>query len=248
MSPREDPRDAGEHEPSPDLPPEDAPDLPAEDDRAVRRLLAEAGGSVATPPDVVARLDDTLAALVAERADAASTDRAEPGDTGAEVVALRRRTRWRTGLLAAAAVVVVGYGVGAQVTGGGLDGADTAGQASVAEDDAGAGVAEEGPTLSRESAPQGDGVVRLRSQKLAQDVARVLEPTVQGEPADRAPREGPLGSCAPPDLAPGETARPASYDGEPAVLVLGPEERGTVVATVYACAGEVLATVLVAAP
>jgi hypothetical protein len=79
-------------------------DLTPEQD-AVRRLLAEARHDGATPPEVVARLDDALAALVAER---------DTPETAAPVVdfGARRRRRVGAGLLAAAAVVVGGVAVG----------------------------------------------------------------------------------------------------------------------------------------
>ena len=48
----------------------DSPDLTPEHD-AVRRLLADARHDGPTPPEVVARLDETLAALVADRSPAA---------------------------------------------------------------------------------------------------------------------------------------------------------------------------------
>jgi hypothetical protein len=72
---------------------------------AVRRLLADARHDGSTPPEVVARLDDTLASLVSERADNATT--APVVDLGA-----RRRRAAGFGLLAAAAVVVAGVAVG----------------------------------------------------------------------------------------------------------------------------------------
>ena len=75
------------------------PDLTSDEDAAVRRLLADAGGPVPTPPDVVARLDATLARLVAEREDE------RPQEATVTPLALRRR-RWPKVLLAAAAVVV----------------------------------------------------------------------------------------------------------------------------------------------
>lgn len=91
----------------------DAPDLTPEQE-AVRRLLADARHEGPTPPEVVARLDDALAALVSERGDASSTDAPADHATRAPVVDLgARRRRWvGTGLLAAAAVVVAGVALG----------------------------------------------------------------------------------------------------------------------------------------
>jgi len=84
----------------------DSPDLTPQQD-AVRRLLAEARHAGLTPPEVVARLDETLASLVAERRDAPATPVAPVVDLGA-----RRRRLAGVGLLAAAAVVVAGVAIG----------------------------------------------------------------------------------------------------------------------------------------
>ncbi|WP_370289318.1 hypothetical protein [Nocardioides sp.] len=103
---------------------------PATED-AVRRTLAASGGPETTPPEVVARLDDTIAALTAERS---AESVARPSDPEAVVLDLddaarARRTRLRWLLGAAAAVVVIGIG-------GGLlgDGAGTGNDASTASD------------------------------------------------------------------------------------------------------------------
>ncbi|MCW2736347.1 hypothetical protein, partial [Nocardioides sp.] len=70
---------------------------------AVRGLLADARHDGPVPPEVVARLDETLASLVSERGEAPLT-----GNAPAPVVDLgaRRRRAAGIGLLAAAAVVV----------------------------------------------------------------------------------------------------------------------------------------------
>ncbi|RYB94045.1 hypothetical protein EUA93_06575 [Nocardioides oleivorans] len=85
------------------------PDLTPEQE-AVRRLLADARHDGPTPPEVVARLDDALASLVAERASSPLPSERPPApvvDLGA-----RRRRTVGIGLLAAAAVVVAGVGLG----------------------------------------------------------------------------------------------------------------------------------------
>jgi hypothetical protein len=92
----------------------DSPDLTPEQE-AVRRLLADARHEEPTPPQVVARLDDALAALVSERGDGPlDAEEAEERVTRAPVVDLgaRRRRLIGTGLLAAAAVVVAGVALG----------------------------------------------------------------------------------------------------------------------------------------
>ena len=77
--------------------------LTPDQDDAVRALLAAARHTEPTPPDVVARLDDELASLTAERR-----------EVRAPVVTLasRRRRTAASLVLAAAAVVVVGVGIG----------------------------------------------------------------------------------------------------------------------------------------
>lgn len=92
--------------------------LTPDQDDAVRALLADARHTDPTPADVVARLDDTLASLTAERR--------EVREVRAPVVTLasRRRRTAATVLLAAAAVVVAGVGIG-QVVGMGTSGDDS---------------------------------------------------------------------------------------------------------------------------
>lgn len=84
--------------------PEPRFDDPGYDD--LRALLADARADGPVPADVVARLDETLAALTADRRTQPVSDAA-----AANVVPLRRRSRLAPRLLAAAAaVVVVGAG------------------------------------------------------------------------------------------------------------------------------------------
>ena len=98
--------------------------LPPEQD-AVRRLLADARHDGPPPADVVARLDETLASLTAERvsertvAPATEHDDRSPGrvvDLGS-----RRRRVASIGLLAAASVVVAGVAIGQALPRGGND-------------------------------------------------------------------------------------------------------------------------------
>ena len=103
----------------------------AEDQELTALLAAEGREPVTTPPHVVARLDDVLAGLVAERA--------RPADAAAAVplAGRRRPRRWPQVLLAAAAVVVGGYTVGTLADDGSLIGG-----ASDAGDSAAGGSAE----------------------------------------------------------------------------------------------------------
>ena len=95
--------------------------LPPEQE-AVRRLLADARHDGATPTEVVARLDETLASLVAERREAPAPV-APVVDLGA-----RRRRLAGMGLLAAAAVVVAGVAIGQGLPR--MQGSDDAGSAA----------------------------------------------------------------------------------------------------------------------
>jgi hypothetical protein len=112
--------------------------LPPEQD-AVRRLLADARHDGPPPPDVVARLDETLAALTAERSAGLRSDDTAGAASGHEdrspgrVVDLgsRRRRVAGIGLLAAASVVVAGVALGQALPRGSDDAADSsAGSAS----------------------------------------------------------------------------------------------------------------------
>ncbi len=142
--------------------------LPPEQD-AVRRLLADARHDGPPPPDVVARLDETLASLVAERSAELTAEDTAGAATGHDdrspgrVVDLgsRRRRVASIGLLAAASVVVAGVALGQALPRGSNDTADSAagGQSDTSlaesprsEDDDGAGAsAEAGGDASSES-------------------------------------------------------------------------------------------------
>lgn len=106
------------------------PDLTPEQE-AVRRLLADARHDGPTPPEVVARLDRALASLVAEQSDPSPAEDRTPAvvDLGA-----RRRRTVGIGLLAAAAVVVAGVGLGQVLPGGSGTSNDAGGSASSADD------------------------------------------------------------------------------------------------------------------
>lgn len=109
------------------------------DEAQVARLLAEAGADpLPMPAEVSARLDDVLADLQRQRATAA------PASGADDVVELRARRRWPRLLLAAAAVVVGGYGVGTVLTQGTLSGTDSdmsAGSEAAVMDESGGGTA-----------------------------------------------------------------------------------------------------------
>ena len=96
-----------EHESEPD---DVTPD--PEHDARIRALLAELGSGPdgePIPPEVEARLDDTLALLLAQRAGTGSAAADEHGadESTSDVVPLRRRWTPRAAV-AAAAVIVLG--------------------------------------------------------------------------------------------------------------------------------------------
>lgn len=240
-----------------DLTERELAELDLEEQARVRGLLASVGAQPeSTPTDVVARLDDVLADLVAGRS--------------ASVVSLhersaqeRRRRRWPRTLMAAAAVLAGGYSVGTVA----FSGSDDAGDASVAADSA-----VDRPSESSESSESSEGEgrqltgtaapgrmtaelaeqllpvgrVTLGSSSLAADVAAVLRRGENGTSGGTA--GGFSEGCVPRALGSGDTWTTARYDGRPAVLVVGPERDGTVVATVYGCAGARLGTASIPSP
>jgi hypothetical protein len=128
--------------------------LPPEQD-AVRRLLADARHTGPPPPEVVARLEESLAGLVAERAASHDEGSTRPvTDLGA-----RRRRAAGIGLLAAAAVVVAGValGQGLPTTGGGGDSASSGAGA-----DRGTSMTEQQDSAGAEG-PSADGSAGLTS-------------------------------------------------------------------------------------
>lgn len=116
-------------------------------DAAIRDLLADAADTAPLPADVGARLDQTLARLVAGDSPHDASTRANSPD-GSGPIAARRRRRWPTVLVGAAAVTLLGYvGVGV------LTGPDhVLGSGSAASDSAGSSPDESG--TATEEAPE----------------------------------------------------------------------------------------------
>jgi len=237
----------------------DTSDLPPEQE-AVRRLLADARHHGPAPAEVVARLDEALAALVAERGadtlgtlDSPSPDTSAP-DRSAPVVdlAARRRRRAGVGLLAAAAVVVAGVALGQGLPRGSEDsgmagGADSSVEDAPAEagsgpdfqsedpDDSGAGSAELGPESLKSTAPPPlAGYPNLSSTDPALDERLlVLRPGASSRSQYLGSADA-LGSCALPSLGRGRRLL-AEIDGGLGVVVFrGPDGAGQQ-AEVYVC-------------
>lgn len=235
----------------------DSPDLTPEHD-AVRRLLADARHVGPTPPEVVARLDEALAALVADRSTATAEvtqDLAGAGvDDGprAPVVdlAARRRRFVGTGLLAAAAVVVAGVALGQVLPGG--QGSDDAGSSaggadrstSMAEDDAGAQAdGKAGASSSQEMAPQSKSaspsplaaVPTLSSTdpELAEQV-EALRSTPSSPRAERRQTLDLMRTCSVPELGKGRRVT-AQVDGQPGVVLFQPADGVAQGVAIYVC-------------
>jgi len=216
---------------------------PAEDER-IRRLLADARHTEPMPDAVVARLDRVLSGLSDDRTERA--DRADRADR-AEVVDLMARRRRTVGqlLVAAAAVVAVGFGITQVLPDlGGSSGGDaqetTAGGA--AADSAEAGDGEGSRFVSPESAPEApsDGATsgdakstfRIRSDEFGPDVRRARN---QLEGGSAALVEYPADGCLAVSVEPGSEVVATTYDAAPAALVLRPPSGDVQVVDLYLC-------------
>lgn len=226
----------------------DRPEDETEDDRRVRALLAELGSGPdgdALPPAVAARLDDTLAQLVAARREASSDDPApgeqrDPGATpggGATVLPLRRR--WSRRLTAAAAaVIVVGTG-GVALTNlqdpGGAETAtsqDSTAGGSAVEDEAGAG----------QESDTGGTVPEVSTDAFASDVTALLQQrTLLSSPGQlRVPSDArsPGPACPGPRTTDGAVGNGVRLDGRPAVLLVHPKRAGRQLVEAWSCTGD----------
>lgn len=235
-----------------------------EQEEQVRRALASAPPAGGLPPEVAARLDATLAGLVAERSAAgvAGADGA-PESEPAPVVALeeRRRRRWPRLLVAAAAVSVLTYGVGTSL--GGLQVSGGSAESTAARDETfaggGSGAGADTDSLTPEDAPKAldgkvhadgarvlarkllvPGTVRLNGSSLREDVQRLVSSTLDGpanarEPVPTAGQLDSLGGCDQPDTGRGDRIAAARLDGRRATLVVRKATDGTRVAEVYSC-------------
>jgi hypothetical protein len=217
-----------------------ATDLPPEQE-AVRRLLADVRHDGPPPPEVVARLDETLAALVAERGSAPLDD--ATGEAPVVDLSARRRRLAGFGLLAAAAVVVAGVALGQVLPRGTGDAGSTASSdSSLAEsgagsesEDSGAGSAELAPE-SLKSSP----VTPFTGYPTISATDPALEQLLVDLRAGATARSQDLGSvdalssCALPSLGRG-TRLLAQVDGELGVVVFRRPDGGTQQAELYVC-------------
>lgn len=249
------------------MPPPDSP-TPTEESR-LRRLLAEARVDEPMPEDVASRLEDTLAELGRTRA----------ADPSPEVVPLdrdRRRRRALTGMLAAAAVVLVaGVGVAEVLNSEGVDslqttesvdGATDAGDAvereaaegSAAGDDLASldRAPEDGSSLERRNLPVrvrtvGGPLPTIAEERLARDAQRVRRslPDRAAARHDRAVLFAPKGfTCVAENWGAGLFVG-VRYAGSNAVLALRQPSRQNQIAEILQCGtGATLRSVTLRAP
>jgi hypothetical protein len=233
------------------------------DEARIRALLADLGSApdgTSMPPEVAARLDETVARLVTERADAAEeSPEASTGESRANVVPLRRR--WTTrAAAAAAAVIVVGAGGVAVANLGGFGG-------SAANDSSAGGSTSQAESLqdtasappSTSPLPQDALSGRVPSVSAAsfdRDVARLLSDspayTANRSPAEESStdtraqqkaqdKSGDTAlratSCTGPRVTGGAVPVPVRYDGKLAVLVIHPQRGGDRLVEAWTCSG-----------
>jgi len=242
---------------------ENDPDLDPAQDARIRALLAELGSGPdgePLPPEVAARLDDTLALLVAERSRAGGA-RSEDETTADNVVPLRRRWLPRAAV-AAAAVIVLGAGgvfvanLG-QMSGTGLSSSSDSADKSTAEgQESGGGSSSDSesgtgasllPDLSAASF-ESDVTVLLqgRASMLSPDGRAAEEGDAADEPSpdnrdsakSGAPYVPPSRACPGPKITDGAVPRQVIYDNRPAVLLVHPERGGRVLVEAWNCDGD----------
>ncbi len=220
--------------------------MTSDEEEAVRRLLAEAGEETpAMPPDVAARLDDVLAGLVADRTAPEDTPDETPEVTD---LSTRRSRLWPKLLVAAAAVSVVGLGVGNVLGGGG--GSDSESSMPAADQaDAGSAAARQESADEAAPAPSSPGrhdvdlsvagrqLPRLRTGSLTVDAQRIVDfslgpaqtkDDVDGRAAKRS-------TCAAPATRAGDDVVVVRLDGARSVLVLRAPQHGERAAEVFGC-------------
>ena len=224
-------------------------------------MLADVRHDGPVPPDVAARLDEVLAGLhapdrTADQAGPAADDAAEPvspslSEPAAEpphsatVVPLRRRAaRLSRYVLAAAAVLVIGYGT-TQVIGntmGSSSDSDSAGSDAGADSSAESGGASGDVPSAAEDAPrphalQDLGIKGLRPLEpgtLDQDLYALGSTAERDTTALRGARRL-SGACGPRTPVPGSRTLAAAYDGRPTLVVYLPAEGGSQRVDLYLC-------------
>lgn len=231
------------------------PELTPEQEARIASLLRQARVEESTPPDVVERLDATMARLAAERG-------ASEGPAGAEVVSLagRRRRRRATLLLGAAAAVVVGaIGLGTvlndrpgdQDSGSATSADEPRATESDSEADSSQDEAPGSPegtygavppgavSPSRVPTPIPEEPIQLETANFARQAARLqsvngVESRAGLLVSDADLTDDPSFVCAPAAYGAG-TLIAVYYDDRPAVLAFRPSQGGTQVVEVLRC-------------
>ena len=214
----------------------------AASDRAALERAAERGASERAASADGGRSDDTPA-----------TGPVPPDEVvGVTELASRRRRRWPRLLVAAAAVSVIGLGVGTVLEEGQFSSQSERATSGAAQDGAaegGSGASADKPGSPLDSAEKtapetqrerGDSVTladgsrppRLRTGSLTQDVQRVADSSV---PVPVNGVQGGWRSCEQPRTASGDEWIAVRLDGEPAVLVLRAPAGGRRTADVFTC-------------
>ncbi|MDN5893637.1 MAG: hypothetical protein L0H93_06375 [Nocardioides sp.] len=215
------------------------PELSPAQNEEVRRLLADARHEEPMPADVASRLDGVIADLGADLSTNRAAGPAVDPEPPASVTPLRRRSKLPQALLAAAAVVAVGFGI-TQVLPSGEDGAGDAGSespnsSSLSDDDPGAADQDSGAAApdSQRSDSQ-----RTQPRHLGRERSRTLlsrVPLSGLSPGFESDSELPASSCGPRRLAEGQRRAAATYQGQSAVVIFHPVNNGERTADVYVC-------------
>ena len=227
--------------------PELDPELDPTEEARIRALLADLGEApeaAATPPDVAARLDETRAGRVAERA--------EPEDEApAVVVPLRRRWTSRAAVAAAAVIVIGAGGVAAAnlgLFGGESDSMTSAGGASSSktesQDDSGSAPSPSTPPGTSSGLLARD-LPRLSAASFGADVKPLVESPQELRANQRKAAEdsaggdtAAVGGCPGPSVGAGAQHLVVLYDGSPAALVVRPEQGGERLVEAWTCSGD----------
>lgn len=234
-----------------------------DDETAVRRLLAEARTTGPVPPAVADRLDASLAALVAERADQLPDE----SPVAAVVPLAGRRRRTVSLLVAAAAVVVGGVAVGGIIAddrGSSMDDSGASGTAvdrADEEADAGDAAPSESRTGDDMTASSADDdpeikvrpdsrAPRVRSAHLMADIValkgRLLRPATTPDYGAAELLTGPAFPCGDARWGKGVLVG-VRYDGRPAVIAFRAPRGDSQVVEVLQCGtGDVLRSTTIA--
>jgi hypothetical protein len=224
----------------------DDPELDPAQEEQIRALLADLGASSEAstmPPEVAARLEETLAELVAERP-----------ETGSNVVPLRRRWLPRATAAAAAVIVIGAGGVAAANLLGGNDASSDSATAGSSSSDAGGATSQESLGDTATDAPKTPPAARpsglpLRLPRVTAasfdtDVERLLRrrDAASGDTSarqkDRTSLQQYAGSCPGPAERGRSSTTPVLYDDTRAALLIHPAQGGDQLVEAWTCGGD----------